>query len=160
PGGQAAKARAPRPPRHAAGGGRTQAPGGAGRGVTTQASGAAEAPPERPHPRGLPPPPPPTKGGPTTVSPPPPPPPPPPPARAPPAPARLARPARLPRVQPPAVRGYVGAPHSLGQAIALSTNVVLTRVPAVDRTNNRIIFAKARDLKGTHKPEEIRHNIG
>ena len=38
----------------------------------------------------------------------------------------------------PRAFGYVEAPHSLGQVIALSSNIVVMRVTAVDRTNNRI----------------------
>jgi len=60
----------------------------------------------------------------------------------------------------PRAHGYVEAPHSFGQIIALSSNVVLMRVTAVDRVNNRVIYAKVRDLKGVHKQQEIRHNIG
>ena len=55
---------------------------------------------------------------------------------------------------------YVEAPHSFGQIVALSTNILVVRVKAVDRTNNIIIYSKVRDLKGVHKQEEIRHNIG
>jgi hypothetical protein len=57
-------------------------------------------------------------------------------------------------------RAYVEAPHSLGQVISLSTNVVVMRVEAVDKVKNAIIYRKVRDLKGVHKQELIRHNIG
>ncbi len=64
-------------------------------------------------------------------------------------------------VAPPRVHAYVEAAHSLGQVVNLSSNVVLMRVKAIDRTRNAIIFTKVRDLKGVHnKQEEIRHNIG
>src|SRR5262245_40346209 len=63
------------------------------------------------------------------------------------------------RLQPPA-HGYVEAPHSLGQVINLSSNIVLMRVTNIDRTRNAIIFTKVRDLKGVHKHQEIRHSIG
>jgi hypothetical protein len=57
--------------------------------------------------------------------------------------------------------GYVEAGHSLGQVVNLSSNIVLMRVKAVDRTRNAVLFTKIRDLKGKHdKQPEIRHNIG
>jgi hypothetical protein len=55
---------------------------------------------------------------------------------------------------------YVEAPHSLGQVIALSTNVLVVRVEQVDKTKNLIVYRKVRDLKGTHPTDIIRHNIG
>jgi hypothetical protein len=54
----------------------------------------------------------------------------------------------------------VEAPHSLGQVVSLSSNVVVMRVEAVDKEKNAIIYRKVRDLKGVHKQEQIRHNIG
>jgi hypothetical protein len=62
--------------------------------------------------------------------------------------------------QPPPAQAYVEAPHSLGQVITLSTNVVLVRVEKVDREKNLIIFRKVRDLKGKHPTDVINHNIG
>jgi FG-GAP-like repeat len=59
----------------------------------------------------------------------------------------------------PRVLGYVEASHSLGQVVSLSTNIVLMKVTAIDRKDNRIIYAKVRDIKGVHKQQEIRHNI-
>jgi hypothetical protein len=61
--------------------------------------------------------------------------------------------------QRPAV-AYVEAPHSLGQVISLSSNVLLVRVEQVDKTKNLIIYRKVRDLKGKHPTDVIRHNIG
>ncbi|HEY7153202.1 MAG TPA: VCBS repeat-containing protein [Gemmataceae bacterium] len=55
---------------------------------------------------------------------------------------------------------YVEAPHSLGQVINLSTNIMVLRVEQVDKTKNVIVYRKVRDLKGTHKTDIIRHNIG
>jgi len=55
---------------------------------------------------------------------------------------------------------YIEAPHSLGQVISLSSNVVLVRVEKVDKTNNLIIFKKVKDLKGQHPTDTIKHNIG
>jgi hypothetical protein len=63
-------------------------------------------------------------------------------------------------VPQPAAYAYVEAPHSLGQVINLSTNVVLMRVTSVDKVKNAIIYTKVRDIKGVHKQTEIRHNIG
>jgi hypothetical protein len=63
-------------------------------------------------------------------------------------------------VRGPEALAYVEAPHSLGQVVNLSSNVVLMRVTAVDRTKNAIIYTKVRDLKGVHKQQEIRHLIG
>jgi FG-GAP-like repeat len=55
---------------------------------------------------------------------------------------------------------YVEAPHSLGQVVSLSSNIVVMRVEAVDKEKNAIIYRKVRDIKGVHKQEQIRHNIG
>ncbi|MHB1425225.1 MAG: FG-GAP repeat domain-containing protein, partial [Gemmataceae bacterium] len=55
---------------------------------------------------------------------------------------------------------YVEAPHSLGQVISLSTNIMVVRVEQVDKTKNLIIYRKVRDLKGSHPTDIIRHNIG
>jgi hypothetical protein len=55
---------------------------------------------------------------------------------------------------------YVEAPHSLGQVITLSTNIMVLRVEQVDREKNTIIYRKVRDLKGVHPTDIIRHNIG
>jgi hypothetical protein len=60
----------------------------------------------------------------------------------------------------PSANAYVEAPHSLGQVITLSTNVILVRVEQVDREKNTIIYRKVRDLKGVHPTDIIRHNIG
>jgi hypothetical protein len=59
----------------------------------------------------------------------------------------------------PAARAYVEAPHSLGQVITLSTNIMVLRVEKVDKEKNLIIYRKVRDLKGTHPTDVIRHNI-
>jgi hypothetical protein len=55
---------------------------------------------------------------------------------------------------------YIEAPHSLGQVISLSSNVILVRVEKVDKTNNLIIYKKVKDLKGQHPTDTIKHNIG
>src|SRR5689334_4015397 len=60
----------------------------------------------------------------------------------------------------PRARAYVEAPHSLGQVITLSTNIVLVRVEKVDREKNLIIYHKVRDLKGKHPTDVIKHIIG
>jgi hypothetical protein len=59
----------------------------------------------------------------------------------------------------PKAHGYVEVPHSLGQVVNLSSNIVLMRITAVDRKDNRIIYAKVRDIKGVHRQEVIRHNV-
>ncbi len=59
----------------------------------------------------------------------------------------------------PPARAYVEAPHSLGQVVSLSTNVVVLRVEAVDRQKNTIIYRKVRDLKGTHPTDVVRHQL-
>jgi hypothetical protein len=61
---------------------------------------------------------------------------------------------------PPSLQAYVEAPHSLGQVVQLSTNVVLVKVEKVDKQNNLIIYRKVKDLKGNHPTEIIKHNIG
>ncbi|HZY90397.1 MAG TPA: VCBS repeat-containing protein, partial [Gemmataceae bacterium] len=55
---------------------------------------------------------------------------------------------------------YVEAPHSLGQVVSLSTNVMLVRVEQVDKQKNVIVYRKVRDLKGKHPTDVIKHNIG
>ncbi len=60
----------------------------------------------------------------------------------------------------PAARGYVEVPHSLGQIINLSSNIVVMQVTAIDREKNFIIYRKIRDIKGKHPQEVIKHNIG
>jgi hypothetical protein len=55
---------------------------------------------------------------------------------------------------------YIEAPHSLGQVVSLSSNVILVRVEKVDKTNNLIIYKKVKDLKGQHPTDTIKHNIG
>jgi hypothetical protein len=59
-----------------------------------------------------------------------------------------------------AAQAYVEAPHSLGQIINLSTNVMILRVEKVDKQNNLIIYRKVKDLKGQHPTDVIKHNIG
>src|SRR5436309_1883734 len=60
---------------------------------------------------------------------------------------------------PRPAQAYVEVPYTLGKVIAESTNIVVMRVEAVDKTKNLIIYRKVRDLKGTHGPEVIKHNI-
>jgi hypothetical protein len=66
----------------------------------------------------------------------------------------------LPFLGPQPAQAYVEAPHSLGQVIALSSNILVVRVEAVDREKNLIIYRKVRDLKGVHPQDMIRHDIG
>lgn len=55
---------------------------------------------------------------------------------------------------------YIEAPHSLGQVITLSTNILVLRVEKVDKTKNLIIYRKVEDIKGKHPTEIVKHNIG
>ncbi|MBX9678301.1 MAG: VCBS repeat-containing protein [Gemmataceae bacterium] len=55
---------------------------------------------------------------------------------------------------------YIEAPHSFGQVLAQSTNIMLIRVEAVDKEKNLIIYRKVKDIKGVHPQEVIKHNIG
>ncbi len=57
-------------------------------------------------------------------------------------------------------RAYVEAPHSLGQVVALSSNVLVVRVEQVDRQKNTIVYRKVRDLKGTHPTDLVRTSLG
>jgi hypothetical protein len=55
---------------------------------------------------------------------------------------------------------YVEAAHSLGQVIALSTNIMVLQVEKVDKEKNMIVYRKVQDLKGKHPTDVIKHNIG
>jgi len=55
---------------------------------------------------------------------------------------------------------YVEAPHSLGQIVTLSTNIMVLQVEKVDKEKNLIIYRKVRDLKGKHPTDVVKHNIG
>jgi hypothetical protein len=72
----------------------------------------------------------------------------------------LAGASALVLLTPRQAQAYVEAPHSLGQIVALSTNIVVMRVKSINRSPNAIIYTKVRDIKGVHKQDEIRHNIG
>ncbi len=63
-------------------------------------------------------------------------------------------------VAPREARAYVEAPHSLGQVVNLSQAIMVLRVESVDRAKKVIVYRKVRDLKGQHKGDVIRHNIG
>ncbi|MEI7683543.1 MAG: VCBS repeat-containing protein [Planctomycetota bacterium] len=56
--------------------------------------------------------------------------------------------------------GYIEVPHSFGQVVAQSTNIVLMRVESVDKVNNTITYRKIRDVKGVHPTDVIKHAIG
>lgn len=64
----------------------------------------------------------------------------------------------LPALAAPAAP-YIEAPMSLGAVVAQSTNIVVLQVEKVDKVNNRILYRKVRDLKGTHPTDVVRHNI-
>jgi hypothetical protein len=57
-------------------------------------------------------------------------------------------------------QAYIEEVHSFGKVVALSTNIVLMQVIAVDREKNLIVYKKIRDIKGVHPTEIIKHNIG
>ena len=57
-------------------------------------------------------------------------------------------------------QAYVEAPHSFGQVVNLSTNVLLMQVEKVDKEKRLIIYRKVQDLKGKHPTDVIKHNIG
>lgn len=57
-------------------------------------------------------------------------------------------------------RRYIEVPYSLGRLVAESTNILVVQVEKVDKDNNRILYRKIRDLKGTHPTDVLRHNIG
>jgi hypothetical protein len=54
---------------------------------------------------------------------------------------------------------YIEAPYSLGRLCTESSNIVVVQVDKVDKENNRILYKKIRDMKGTHPTDVIRHNI-
>jgi hypothetical protein len=60
----------------------------------------------------------------------------------------------------PRAGAYVEAPHSLGQVIILSTNIMMMQVEKVDKEKNMIIYRKLYDIKGKHPTDVIKHNIG
>jgi hypothetical protein len=55
---------------------------------------------------------------------------------------------------------YIEATYTIGKIMAEATNIVVVQVEAVDREKNTVIYRKVRDLKGVHKGEQIKHNIG
>jgi hypothetical protein len=61
---------------------------------------------------------------------------------------------------PSPTQAYIEAPHSLGQVVNLSSNIMVLRVEKVDKTNNLIIYKKVKDLKGQHPTDTVKHNIG
>jgi hypothetical protein len=60
----------------------------------------------------------------------------------------------------PVAHAYIEAPHSLGQIVHESTNIVLVEVLRVNKEKNLVIYKKLKDLKGKEAAEEIKHNIG
>jgi hypothetical protein len=55
---------------------------------------------------------------------------------------------------------YIEAPHSLGQVVHESTNIVYVELVKVNTEKNLLIYRKLADLKGKHEGDEIKHNIG
>lgn len=60
----------------------------------------------------------------------------------------------------PRSQAYIEAPHSFGQVVAQSSNILVMQVEKVDRERNLIIYRKVRDVKGVHQGDIIKHNIG
>ena len=56
--------------------------------------------------------------------------------------------------------GYVEVAYSLGRLVNESTNVLLMQVEKLDKQKNLIIYRKVQDIKGSHKGEVIKHDIG
>ena len=56
--------------------------------------------------------------------------------------------------------GYVEVAYSLGRLVNESTNVLLMQVEKLDKQKNLIIYRKVQDIKGVHKGEVIKHDIG
>jgi hypothetical protein len=56
--------------------------------------------------------------------------------------------------------GYIEAAYTLGKMIEESTNILLVQVESVDKEKNLVVYRKVRDIKGVHKGEQIKHNIG
>ena len=54
---------------------------------------------------------------------------------------------------------YIEASYTLGRIVQECTNILVMQVDKVDKVNNRILYKKVRDLKGTHPTDVIRHNI-
>ena len=54
---------------------------------------------------------------------------------------------------------YIEATYTLGRVVAECTNILVIQVDKVDKQNNRILYKKVRDIKGTHPSDVIRHNI-
>jgi hypothetical protein len=59
---------------------------------------------------------------------------------------------------PPAT-AYIEVPYSLGRLVLESTNILVMQVEKVDKENNRIMYKKIRDMKGTHPTDVLVHNI-
>ena len=55
---------------------------------------------------------------------------------------------------------YIETPYSLGQTVNESTHVVLVELARIDKEKNLLIYKKVRDIKGAHRTDEIKHNIG
>lgn len=59
----------------------------------------------------------------------------------------------------PPAGAYIEASYTLGRIVAECTNILVMQVDKVDKQNNRILYKKVRDIKGTHPGDVIRHNI-
>jgi len=61
---------------------------------------------------------------------------------------------------PDDARAYVEAAFPIGKVISQSSNIVVMRVEKMDKEKRLIVYRKVRDIKGTHKGDLIKHNIG
>jgi hypothetical protein len=59
----------------------------------------------------------------------------------------------------PSATAYIEVPYSLGRLVQESTNILIMQVEKVDKENNRIMYKKIRDVKGTHPTDVLLHNI-
>jgi hypothetical protein len=57
-------------------------------------------------------------------------------------------------------QAYVEMAYALGRIMEESTNIVVLQVESVDKQKGLIVYRKVRDLKGTHKGDQIKHDIG
>jgi hypothetical protein len=57
-------------------------------------------------------------------------------------------------------RAYIEVAYALGRIMAESTNILVMQVESVDKQKGLIVYRKIRDIKGTHKGEQIKHDIG
>ena len=57
-------------------------------------------------------------------------------------------------------RAYVEVAYALGRIMEESTNILVMQVESVDKQKGLIVYRKVRDLKGTNRGDQIKHDIG